>query len=99
MNNFLFFIAFLLITPTWQRSFIGEMDGFDIDDAFGKFFGAGDLVGAIRDPSLTPAIGSFQLAQSWRRQFGNQWFPPQFRPGNTFSKSGGTDGWYYGSSS
>ena len=47
MNNFSFFIAFLLITPTWQRSFIGEMDGFDIDDAFGKFIGAGDLVGAI----------------------------------------------------
>ena len=97
-NSFLFFIALLLLPFSYQRSILGKFDNLkNVDDSYGKFIGAGDVVGKLRDPSISHVVDIFQLRNSWKRNFGPNRLPTIIHIGRSFSKAGGTDGWYYGS--
>ena len=102
-SNFLLFIfiILMLVRQSRQRLPYGKLWGSNInfDDSYGKFTGAGDVIGTIQDSPLSPMIDdSFLQTNTWRRPSDRKRSRLAIIMGRSFSKAGGTDGWYYGSS-
>ena len=96
-NLFFIFSLLLFIDQSCQRPTLDMLKNIKVEDSYGKFNGAGDLVGAIRDPSLTPMVDASRLIKLWKRIYNGNQLPPSAHIRRIFSRSGGTDGWYYGS--